>query len=91
MSSPDASDLVNVCRSVQLPRAEYQFYRAVLLVFPERARPIARPTLRQIAAIFFTKDVRTLSCCATERGASSHDQAICCTAGMARGLARDLT
>lgn len=44
-----ASDLIRVCRSATLPPAAYQFYRALLLVFPETGSPPDRPILRALA------------------------------------------
>jgi hypothetical protein len=47
-----ADDLVDVCRSIRLPRAAYRFYRALLLVFPEHGGPPERATLRRLARRF---------------------------------------
>jgi hypothetical protein len=47
-----AADLVWVCRSAMLPRAAYHFYRALLLVFPERGGPPDSATLRWLAQRF---------------------------------------
>lgn len=45
----DSGDLVHVCRSATLRRAEYQFYQAVLLAFPATGGPPDRATLRALA------------------------------------------
>ena len=43
------ADLIGVCRSATLRRAAYQFYRALLLTFPETGSPPDRSTLRTLA------------------------------------------
>src|SRR5260221_2309110 len=47
-----APDRVWVGWSATLPHAAYRFYRALLLVFPERGGPPDRATLRQLARRF---------------------------------------
>ncbi|MGH2514697.1 MAG: organomercurial lyase [Ktedonobacterales bacterium] len=47
-----ATDVIYVCRSVTLRRAEYRFYRAILLTFPAHGGPPDRATLRQLARGF---------------------------------------
>ena len=47
-----AADLVHVCRTKTLPRAQYRFYRALLLVFPERGAPPDQELLEQLARRF---------------------------------------
>jgi hypothetical protein len=47
-----ATDLVWVCRSATLPHAAYRFYRALLLVFPQRGGPPDHATLRRLARHF---------------------------------------
>jgi hypothetical protein len=44
-----APGLVWVCRSATLQHAQYRFYRAILLVFPERGAPPDRKLLEQVA------------------------------------------
>ena len=44
-----ASDLIQVCRSATLRRAEYLFYRELLLAFLATGAPPDRPTLRTLA------------------------------------------
>jgi Alkylmercury lyase len=48
----DAADVIFVCRSATLRRAEYQFYRAILLAFPARSGPPDRAILHQLARRF---------------------------------------
>ena len=47
--SHGSDELVAVCRLATLRRAEYQFYRTILLAFPETGGPHDRATLRQLA------------------------------------------
>ena len=64
-SSSAANDLVWVCRSATLPRAEYRFYRALLLVFPERGGPPDHAELRRLARRFGVDLEETLARLAT--------------------------
>jgi Alkylmercury lyase len=45
-------DMVWVCRSATLRHSQYRFYRAVLLVFPERGGPPDRELLEELAGHF---------------------------------------
>jgi hypothetical protein len=56
-----AADLVWVGRSATLPPAEYRFYRALLLVFPERGAPPDREWLEQLARRFGVDLAATLA------------------------------
>src|SRR5260221_12433213 len=60
-----APDLVWVCRSATLPPAQYRFYRALLLVFPERGAPANREFLEQLASHFGVDLDATLTTLAT--------------------------
>jgi hypothetical protein len=57
--------VVWVCRSANLPHAEYRFYRALLLVFPERGGPPDRGELRRLAQRFDVNLEATLARLAT--------------------------
>lgn len=61
-----AVDLIHVCRSAMLRRAEYQFYRTLLLAFPETGSPPDRATLRQRARRFGVPLEATLAVLARE-------------------------
>jgi hypothetical protein len=56
-----AAGLVWVCRSVTLPTAEYRFYRALLLVFPEHGEPPDQELLQQLANRFEVELEATLT------------------------------
>jgi hypothetical protein len=60
-----APDLVWVCRSATLPHAQYRFYRAILLAFPERGCAPDRGPLRQLARRFGVDLEPTLTTLAT--------------------------
>jgi hypothetical protein len=61
-----AGDMVWVCRSATLSQAAYSFYRALLLVFPERGGPPDRSTLRRLARRFGVDLEATLAQLATQ-------------------------
>jgi hypothetical protein len=60
-----AADLVWVCRSATLPQAQYRFYRALLLVFPQRGGPPERELQEQLAHRFSVDLDATLTTLAT--------------------------
>jgi Alkylmercury lyase len=64
-TSDTAPDVVWVCRSATLPHAQYRFYRAILLVFPERGTPPDRELLEQFAHRFGVDLDATLATFAT--------------------------
>jgi Alkylmercury lyase len=61
----DGADRVHVCRSTTLPRAQYRFYRALLLAFLERGAPPDRELLDQHARRFGVGLEATLTTLAT--------------------------
>jgi Alkylmercury lyase len=56
-----AAGLVWVCRSATLPTAEYRFYRALLLIFPQRGEPPDQELLQQLADRFEVELEATLT------------------------------
>jgi hypothetical protein len=66
-ASNDAADeRIEAFHAARLPRAEYRFYRALLLAFPERGGPPDRPTLARLAHDHGVALERTLALLAQE-------------------------
>jgi len=60
------SDLISVCRSAQLTPAAYQFYRAILISFPDQGGPPDQAHLRELATRSGVRLAATVSELATK-------------------------